>query len=88
MGVTDGVRWISDGLAVYLSVIRMKLHGEQRDGKSTDFRGRTCTRDWGNLNLVETEGIQAKDTLYMGINTHALKNDPITYNRKLCLHRR
>ncbi|GAX02072.1 helveticin J family class III bacteriocin [Secundilactobacillus silagei] len=84
MGVNDGVQGLdfSDGLAVYFTsgnqdetptVIKV-------DWKSTDFRGRTCSGDWGNLNLVETEGIQVKDTLYMGITTHALpKNDPNNY---------
>ena len=36
--------------------------------KSTNFRPLSFSGDWGTY--VETEGIQVKDTLYLGISTH------------------
>ena len=67
----------SDGLAVYFSggAIGKAPSVTKVAWKSTNFRPLYFTGDWGPNQ--ETEGIQVKDTLYLGIATHAndLKGD-------------
>ena len=69
----------SDGLAVYFSGGAMGRH-HQLLGNAEEYKLPTTLLycDWGPNQ--ETEGIQVKDTLYLGIATHAndLKGDANT----------